>query len=1398
MDERIAAVAKVAISGDVPNLTSWEVLSVITGVPRQSLPQLFTRCAAVINHLSASRVWRMERMLASSFRRVDLIHHIEFVQYDETPLPTRLTGDPAGAQEIASYRRGGQLALADGPANSGAICQIAATGALGVRQGQGHQKIVQTRKHTAVVVRLGEQLATLAYEGPARLSVIESATADVLKRQQLSVSETTRIAAIFQGHTRAATTDAHPSNICVESSISRDRSAVGCGCPSLHLLCEVHKTAGIYKKTFAPLDSRITGVIRCALSMRTAGGMSVFRSCMREEIASRIEVLDGHPPLAARVYKMCLLKVFASQGSCATTRRALLSLCPNGDWRSNNIEFYLRDSDTFSRADTGAIVKHVTNGLTVALAAATPHLYNRSKWTGADVAVDDLAVLEGVHRLLSTTIARFSARYVGGARRDQLLQWGYRSRAYDREQLLELEAEARGPHGEEQPAGGEQVEREAGREPTGDAMGTAELAALNAKNREAALRFLSDNPMAWLVVLRLLMEPLRQLLCMQFSRAGDAKAFAKKAAAAAAAMAGNEPDLTTRLGEVASGVDDRKFFEQVVLMMRGKALWQLLPPSVQNFEMRATVWKAASRMGCAFVKSMVTPHDGFPLKLFRLLREPDLAAEFGRKQCLMDPWTLRLHQRFEGFTSAEFFQILYTVGRFMPVDISHVESLHATVRRLLFTRSVQTHAMGLPDLSAQWVCQQYRRSKKHLGKAKAGHSKKLLSRRARAKRKAGKPRCDKPDRPKQRAGFGGPWRAWIRKKMKSLKTHGREVKQSYHIAKRENTAEYRDAVAAGSEATKAGRTRGSGFGKKRSAVLRTASAASRAYRALLARVPDDDVAERSFMLAQHSHATGATVAQTLSVSRAGQREAAVRARLAEGENAATLSKYQKEIGDSVLGAVRQMCPALAHLPMSAEASPHGVFLIASKPTDEDILCAWEWAAANSQSSALATRLDTYWDLSHRPIADHGVEAPEVPAPSPCYKAGICICSDSGPELQARAKRFSNYIKQACPIRSDMRERLVNGQLVAKVTNGVQIDPDDLLAVAAQGENELWFHFGHMTLAPFQPGMLQVEPVESLTEVGESPHRVYLRSKRWASWRKLLEPFAQCDQLFCQWYQLEETSRPVADFAPEPLPALRLPAFVEPERFWPRRVARRRAPGEEAPLAVCDDPEAAAELDVDSEPSVGDEEDEVEPEMEAEGLLDEAFAAYEDIVAAGGAVGDVVPGGDDPDLAGGAGGDEPAGGAIPEEAVGRAVCPLAIRAAARPRGECMVAVMGGYITYYASNQNYQATCLSHVGERCTLTASAERDEDQRLPAAWRPLGLLLLWLSIGDACDCKVLHKGPDKLKELAGPTHRAWRLGLRREFSFMPGAAELSQYERDPYPDEGDEPEWVPPYRPPR
>ena len=101
------------------------------------------------------------------------------------------------------------------------------------------------------------------------------------------------------------------------------------------------------------------------------------------------------------------------------------------------------------------ILSHLTNGLIMALASAQPACYNRHRWTGSDIAVDHLAVFEAVHRLLSTTYARFCASFRTGAPAARLLQLAAGLAAYDDGQgameALDLEPEA-GP-GPAAPAG---------------------------------------------------------------------------------------------------------------------------------------------------------------------------------------------------------------------------------------------------------------------------------------------------------------------------------------------------------------------------------------------------------------------------------------------------------------------------------------------------------------------------------------------------------------------------------------------------------------------------------------------------------------------------------------------------------------------------------------------------------------------------------------------------------------------------------------------------------------------------------------------------------------------------------------------------------------------------------
>ena len=98
----------------------------------------------------------------------------------------------------------------------------------------------------------------------------------------------------------------------------------------------------------------------------------------------------------------------------------LLAVFPNGDWRSKRVEHYVGNV-AIESLNRDAVAERMAAGMLVALCNSSPRLYPRSRWTGADLATDDLGILECVHRLLSTSYFRFVASFCKGARRGQLL-----------------------------------------------------------------------------------------------------------------------------------------------------------------------------------------------------------------------------------------------------------------------------------------------------------------------------------------------------------------------------------------------------------------------------------------------------------------------------------------------------------------------------------------------------------------------------------------------------------------------------------------------------------------------------------------------------------------------------------------------------------------------------------------------------------------------------------------------------------------------------------------------------------------------------------------------------------------------------------------------------------------
>ena len=203
----------------------------------------------------------------------------------------------------------------------------------------------------------------------------------------------------------------------------------------------------------------------------------------------------------------------SSAGSKNTPQLTVLALLPNGDWRSSEIQHYLPAHDV--PTDRGLIVKKLVAGLGYALVGKKPSLWTRHRWTGCEIAVEELGLMESTHQLLSTTYFRFvqkidkpkpfpaQAPQQGG-------QGGPSSSAQPSSDAATVGQHVFSEFPDNLPpaTGGNEDER-GDQLPEGD---TENFAQLNAKYRNKAHKWMASHPLDVMYLCRIVMEPLRLLM----------------------------------------------------------------------------------------------------------------------------------------------------------------------------------------------------------------------------------------------------------------------------------------------------------------------------------------------------------------------------------------------------------------------------------------------------------------------------------------------------------------------------------------------------------------------------------------------------------------------------------------------------------------------------------------------------------------------------------------------------------------------------------------------------------------------------------------------------------------------------------------------------------------------
>lgn len=514
---------------------------------------------------------------------------------------------------------------------------------------------------------------------------------------------------------------------------------------------QVHKVATIHNYTFKVLNATVSGMLNLSLSMSMHGAAHRFRVALRRVIEDRVRFINGVVPAEAVRRKMLLLKIFLSTGKKRNYKATVLTWLPNGDWRNDSeIEYYPRQGD-----HEDVINHNMASALTSVLFGSMIHRWPRHRWRGADIATSQIALLCACHGILRPAFEEFmrlSTAVAGRRPRAAQDDAGPGARA----PLAPIAAgKAPAPDGSGQGEG----------QPQGDEReGRATTAEDNERFRSQAIAFIRTEPLGLLIVIRLVMEPLRRLLDKKLALASARWELHQQACAARHLRADGigELSVTSRFFRLGLAADNRledDFYERLVALC-GPALWEVMPHRDCTESMAAQTFRMISLSGALVEVLLRSPHRHPPYLCFKLLADPSVAETLQAESfaCMLDDWSAAFVDSFRGrLDSTEARMHSYMAALLGTTDIARLEALHASIRRLIYSR-VQTAGLDMEDCSALWS----------LGRHRAG-----LPRQPKLPAQAATSAAGERDAPRAQGGEdvalrrrrpqGGPWRLFCRK-----------------------------------------------------------------------------------------------------------------------------------------------------------------------------------------------------------------------------------------------------------------------------------------------------------------------------------------------------------------------------------------------------------------------------------------------------------------------------------------------------------------------------------------------------------------------------------------------------------------------------------------------------------
>ena len=753
----------------------------------------------------------------------------------------------------------------------------------------------------------------------------------------------------FRMPVRKVTTDKGSANFVCERSLMKDR---GDQWAHLGMTCDVHIASGCHTKTSALVQDDISGLLHCALGLHLSGNMLTFRKCIIADVRERTRFLHGAPPQAAIDYRRYVLGLFLARGPDSRARRAALPVYLSGDWRNREqVEYYFQTVGVDDAIDRYVLSHMIGIGVAKTLANRQISLYPRHRWTGFDLSLDQLGLMEATHGILGSSFRLFCATFAPPPRNTSVAFVSAGSGT----QALALEDEPqRDEGGEEGPPRAVEAAASVGLAVAATIAGET-WAEQNERRRAKASAFLSRRPLGRIIILREVFEPFRILLNRLIRMSSDS--WETQEAAKEAQHLLGQPSQERRFRvHIAAKQELENAFMDAVVKMGVPERWAHLPIDHWDMHTRGLVFRLLSRALCVVEVLLRLPHDVFPVKLFLAMGDPEVGAVLAESDpCALGDFSQDFVSKF-GLVDVEAQAALRFLAWMVYLDIVQIEQRHAALRKRVKVMA-PTNVPQSKDVSAHLTVRQLRLRQQAKRSASASDAASPLKRKGRGD----------PSNSRRLKFAGGAWRAYIH-----LRARGRRGKANFRVM----AAEYR-ALSAGEKAHLAqlGRLATRSRLAKSSGQTSFGPTSLQAKRMAQKSLREHQAQRQSSQSAQLSE-TG-LIANTLAITQSSVTKIEQLARLARSEsrregalgrlqvatNEERIRAYESSIGSDSLRSLVDASPQLSGLGCDLRPWPdREIALFRWAPdTTRDVTKALSYATKHAKASNVMNALTLDWE-----------------------------------------------------------------------------------------------------------------------------------------------------------------------------------------------------------------------------------------------------------------------------------------------------------------------------------------------------------------------------------------------------------------------------------------------------